>query len=81
MTLEELIAEGLSEDSEMTSSSNMDNTKCWDSLHHINLMAYLEEIFDVKFTLNEMVDMVSVADIRKTLEEKNVDIAGKLALA
>lgn len=80
VTLEELIAEGLSEESEMTSGSNMENTKCWDSLHHINLLAYLEQVFDVKFTLREMVDMVSVIDIRHVLLEKKVDIDGRLAL-
>jgi acyl carrier protein len=42
----------------------------WDSLKHMNLILALEDDFDVQFTDTEIVEMLSVDQIIKTLERK-----------
>ena len=42
----------------------------WDSLHHMNLVAALEESFEVEFDEEEILEMVNVKLIMLTLQEK-----------
>lgn len=41
----------------------------WDSLKHMNLILALEEEFGVQFTDEQIVDMVSVEKIVKTIQD------------
>jgi len=42
----------------------------WDSLQHISLIAAIEEEFEVKFSMDEMLEMHSVADMVRFIEIK-----------
>ncbi|MCC5929253.1 MAG: acyl carrier protein [Cyclobacteriaceae bacterium] len=42
----------------------------WDSLHHMNLVAALEEAFDIEFDEEEMLSLMNYKLILLTLQEK-----------
>lgn len=44
----------------------------WDSLAHIQLVAAIEETYGVQLSTDEMVNLFSVTDIAKLLQEKSV---------
>lgn len=44
----------------------------WDSLMHMNLIIAIEENFNIKFSLDEVVELNNVAEIIKKIEEKGV---------
>ena len=69
--LEKVVAETfhLSE-SEVTDSMEMKTVDSWDSLTHMELIANLECEFDIEFTAYEIMEMTTVAQIRKLLEAK-----------
>lgn len=69
--LEKVVAETfhLSE-SEVTDSMEMKTVDSWDSLTHMELIANLECEFDIEFTADEIMEMTTVAQIRKLLEVK-----------
>jgi len=52
-----------------TSVSNLDG---WDSLAHMNLVLALEQAFDVTFTEDESVEILSYALIKHTLSGHGV---------
>jgi len=45
----------------------------WDSLGHLNLLTELEEKFNITFDMDETMSIQSIADLKKTLEDKGVD--------
>ncbi len=45
----------------------------WDSLGHLNLLTELEERFNITFDMDETMSIQSIADLKKTLEDKGVD--------
>tara|TARA_B110000003_G_C16608394_1_gene518435 strand:- start:1120 stop:1350 length:231 start_codon:yes stop_codon:yes gene_type:complete len=45
----------------------------WDSLGHLNLLTELEEKFNISFDMDETMSIQSIADLKKTLEDKGVD--------
>ncbi len=49
--------------------SSPDTVESWDSLKHMNLILALEEGFNMNFTDNEIVEMLSVGIIMETLKE------------
>ena len=52
----------------------MAEIETWDSLQHMNLIASLEQSFGAEFTFEEIVSMQSVAEIKRVLKDKGVDI-------
>lgn len=42
----------------------------WDSLAHVKLITALEDEFGVRFTLDETIDLASVADLKQSLSTK-----------
>ena len=48
----------------------MKTVDSWDSLTHMELIANLECEFDIEFTADEIMEMTTVAQIRKLLEAK-----------
>lgn len=50
--------------------SSPDTVEKWDSLQHMNLILALEEEFDIQFSDDEVVEMLSVELILLTLKEK-----------
>ncbi|MEG2074028.1 MAG: acyl carrier protein [Angelakisella sp.] len=45
--------------------------KGWDSLQHITLMQAVEDEFDVKFSMREIVSLQNVGDIAAIIAKKN----------
>ncbi len=60
------------DDLQLNSISTFEDVPEWDSLAHVNLIAAIEERFDVKFTVPEIMEMNSVEEIREVLATKSV---------
>ncbi len=58
-------------DTEITLDSTKENTLNWDSLNHLNLIVELEDAFDIRFSPEEMEEMVSVNSIIKIINTKH----------
>lgn len=54
----------------LNKESSPDNVENWDSLKHMNLILALEEEFDVTFSDEEIVELLSVEIIVEVLKEK-----------
>jgi acyl carrier protein len=57
---------------EITESSDMSNTKKWDSLRQVMLMTELETSYGIELTDQEMTEATSVAKIRAVLAERGL---------
>ena len=55
---------------ELNHESSADNVENWNSLKHMNLILALEEEFDVIFSDEEVVELLSVEIIVETMKEK-----------
>lgn len=55
---------------EITNDSSPDTIKSWDSLKHMNLVAALEEEFNIQFTNEEIVEMINYQLIKLIIKEK-----------
>ena len=53
-------------------NSSMDTVEKWDSLRHMNLVLALEEEFDISFTDEEIVEMLSVEIIIETMRNRGL---------
>ena len=53
---------------EITSDSSPENVALWDSLHHLKMVAAIETVFQVKFTMKEIRSMTTVARVSDVLE-------------
>lgn len=52
---------------------SMENTEAWDSLKHIELIFSIEEEFEIpELTMDEIVEMTSVAGIKRILGSKAI---------
>lgn len=54
----------------ITATTTPDEVELWDSLGHMQLVAELEERFGVSFGMEEVVEMSSVAEIEKMINDK-----------
>lgn len=73
--IEEILASTLHIPSaDITDQLTMSEVETWDSLQHMNLIASLEQAFGVEFTFEEIVSMQSVAEIKRVLNGKRVDV-------
>jgi acyl carrier protein len=54
----------------LTADTSPENLEDWDSLAQINIIAACESEFDIKFDLNEVVNIKNVCDMLKTVEGK-----------
>ena len=54
----------------LTRASNGRNVDGWDSLAHINLVAAIEEAYQVTFALGELQDLKDVGDMIDLLDKK-----------
>jgi len=46
----------------------------WDSLSHITLILALEEKFNISFSLDEAIEIISVAEIKRVLISKGIQV-------
>jgi len=61
-------------ESKISSESGPANIESWDSFNGLVLVDELENHFNVKFTISEIIDVKNVADIKRHLKNHNVDI-------
>lgn len=59
---------------EIVDSLDMEATGTWDSLSHMQLIAALEEEFNIELTADEIVSMRSAGQIKDVLRTKSVEI-------
>ena len=70
-----IIAKVLSiSESEISDESGPENIESWDSFNGLVLVDELESHFNVKFTISEITDVKSVADIKRHLKNHNVNL-------
>ena len=69
MELREFMVEVLEVD-DLADDSSMYNVENWDSLSHLSVIAGLEELYEVTFDVDEMIEMTSLASIKRILEAK-----------
>ncbi len=71
--VEELLAELLQIPvTQVTSDLTMKDLDVWDSLKHMEVIATLEQQFELQFSFDEIVSMRSVGDIKRVLSSKGV---------
>ena len=47
-----------------------DEATTWDSMNHLRLISALEEAFAIRFTMREVSEMESFADVRRRVAER-----------
>ena len=52
--------------------SSKDTIDMWDSIHQMNLIFAIEEAFDIHLSDNEVVLLLSVKEIKRILETKEI---------
>lgn len=60
--------------SQINDNSSPENIEKWDSFNGLVLVDELETEFDVKFTLDEILDVKMVADIKKHLRNHGINL-------
>ena len=63
-------------ESEISDESSPENIESWDSFNGLVLVDELENHFNIKFTISEIIDVKNVADIKRHLKNHNVDLNG-----
>ncbi len=57
------------EKAELTMESSPENLHKWDSLNHMNIITALEEEYDVTFSEEDIIEMLSIGSIVRKLNE------------
>ncbi len=71
--LEEVLSKVLDIPAEtINDQTSPDNTESWDSFNGLMMVSELENAFKVKFTMDEVTSVKSVADIKKVLKKHNL---------
>jgi acyl carrier protein len=60
--------------SEINDKSSPENIESWDSFNGLVLLDELENSFNVKFSLEEIIDVKTVEDIKKHLKNQGVNL-------
>lgn len=58
----------------ITEDASPDTIENWDSLRHMNLVLALEEEFDVEFTDDQVVEILSYKLIKIVLKEHGIEL-------
>jgi|TARA_B110000014_G_C19765763_1_gene398583 acyl carrier protein len=59
-------------ESEINDQSSPENIESWDSFNGLILVDELENFFKIKFSISEITDVNTVADIKRHLKNHNV---------
>jgi acyl carrier protein len=70
--LNDIFADVFKFDGPLTAETSRQDVPKWDSLQHMALVAAIERQFDVSLSLDEMVEIRSVADICNILDRHGV---------
>ena len=74
-SVEEILANVLHIDpAGITDETGPDNTEAWDSFNGLILLTELEKNFNVKFSLDEVMAVKNVADIKKALRKHGIEV-------
>ena len=60
--------------SDVTDESSPETIESWDSFNGLVLVDELENNFNIKFSISEITDVKTVADIKRHLKNHNVSI-------
>ena len=52
---------------DITNDTSPDSVQLWDSLKHMQLVAGLEEVFEIEFTDKEIIEMTTFVQIKSAL--------------
>ena len=61
-------------ESEVNDSSSPENIESWDSFNGLILVDELESYYNIKFTISEITNVKTVAEIKKHLKNHNVEL-------
>jgi acyl carrier protein len=61
--------------SQINDESSVDDIEEWDSLKHLTLVISLEEAFNISFTMDQTVEILSLQLIKIVLAEHGVDFS------
>jgi len=61
-------------ESDINDKSGPENIEAWDSFNGLVLVDELENHFNVKFTISEIIDVKTVSDIKRHLKNHNVNV-------
>ena len=61
-------------EAEVNDESGPENIESWDSFNGLVLVDELENHFNIKFTISEITDVKTVADIKRHLKNHNVNL-------
>ena len=60
---------------DINNETNMKNVRAWDSLKHMLLVNNIEKEFEIeRLSMDQIIRMVSIKDIKEILREKKVEI-------
>ncbi|MCX6901175.1 MAG: acyl carrier protein [Verrucomicrobia bacterium] len=51
----------------------MKEVETWDSMRHMELVASIEQTFGIELTMDEIVSMISVGDIKRVLRGRGLE--------
>lgn len=60
--------------SQVNDQTSPENTESWDSFNALVLVTELESAFGVKFTIEEVVSVKKVADIKAILKKHGIEV-------
>jgi acyl carrier protein len=73
--IEEIIAQVFNiNSSQVTNETSPENTEEWDSFNGLLLITELEKEFGIKFSIEEMIAVKDVGDIKKVLRKNNISV-------
>lgn len=58
------------EDMQITEETNSDDIEDWNSLNHLTLIGEIEQAFNIKFSMQEMLEIKSVKKILNIIEKE-----------
>lgn len=64
----------------ITDETSPDNTETWDSFNALMMVSELEYAFNVHFTMDEVVAVTCVRDIKESLNRHGIDIGSSDAV-
>ena len=62
--------------SEINDESSPETIESWDSFNGLILVDELENSFNIKFSISEIIDVKNVKDIKRHLNDHGVDLNG-----
>jgi acyl carrier protein len=74
-TIEQVVSQVVGVDGDsVDASSSPESVEGWDSMGHLNLVAALEQRFNVSIDIGDAMEMVSVRRIREILRDYGVQV-------